>query len=166
MAMILMQTFLPSPDFELSALILDNKRLGKQRVEAKTILSVIAKLETQSKNNNERIGWAHHPSVIMWRRFPDALKLYYNIIVQEWIKRGFRNSMPFFSLPEKTKIHLPDWLGFEQFHASHRANLLRKDEGYYSQFHWKEAPSDEYVWCDSDDKWFRLKKGTTTRKYF
>ncbi|MFN7881952.1 MAG: pyrimidine dimer DNA glycosylase/endonuclease V, partial [bacterium] len=33
-----MQTFLPSPSFAESARILDNKRLGKQRVECKQIL--------------------------------------------------------------------------------------------------------------------------------
>jgi hypothetical protein len=36
-----MQTFLPYPDFQTSAKILDNKRLGKQRVEAKQILEIL-----------------------------------------------------------------------------------------------------------------------------
>jgi len=161
-----MQTFLPFPDFELSARILDNKRLGKQRVEAKTLLSVIDKVTSQSQNSTERIGWAHHPAVILWTPFPDALKLYYNTIVQEWIRRGFRNSMTLFSLPAKNAIQLPDWLGFDAFHASHRANLLRKDLRFYSQFHWEETPSDVYVWRDVEKKWFRLKKGTTNREYF
>jgi hypothetical protein len=35
-----MQTFLPNPNFTLSARILDNKRLGKQRVEAKQIMEI------------------------------------------------------------------------------------------------------------------------------
>ena len=36
-----MQTFLPYPDFERSAKVLDNKRLGKQRVEVLQILNVL-----------------------------------------------------------------------------------------------------------------------------
>ena len=36
-----MQVFLPYPDFKKSLESLDNKRLGKQRVEAKQILNVL-----------------------------------------------------------------------------------------------------------------------------
>jgi hypothetical protein len=36
-----MQTFLPYPDFRESLQVLDNKRLGKQRVEAYQIISAI-----------------------------------------------------------------------------------------------------------------------------
>ena len=36
-----MQTFLPYPDFVKSALVLDYRRLGKQRVEARQILDII-----------------------------------------------------------------------------------------------------------------------------
>jgi len=161
-----MQTFLPYPDFEQSAHVLDNKRLGKQRAEAKTLLSVISRLNDPTHDNKEKIGWAHHPCVILWRSFPDTLKLYYNFIVNEWIKRGFHNSMSLYPIPSKNDIQLPDWLGFEPYHASHRANLLRKDFPFYSQYGWQELPSDEYIWRDSDKKWFKLKKGTKDRHYF
>ena len=36
-----MQTFLPHKDFSISASMLDNKRLGKQRVEALQIYNVL-----------------------------------------------------------------------------------------------------------------------------
>ena len=36
-----MQTFLPHPEFDESAACLDYKRLGKQRLEAKTIIDIL-----------------------------------------------------------------------------------------------------------------------------
>ena len=36
-----MQTFLPYPDFQISASVLDYRRLGKQRVECKQLLTAL-----------------------------------------------------------------------------------------------------------------------------
>ena len=63
-------------------------------------------------------------------------------------------------------IDLPNWLGYEPFHSSHRANLLRKDREYYSQFKWKENSEDPYVWRDVEKKWYRQYVGTGERVYF
>lgn len=43
-------------------------------------------------------------------------------------------------------LDYPHWFGSEEFHASHRSNLLRKDPDHYSQFEWTEGPDIEYVW--------------------
>ena len=43
-----MQTFLPYKSFERSVQVLDNKRLGKQRVEAFQILNVLQNNPTKS----------------------------------------------------------------------------------------------------------------------
>jgi hypothetical protein len=43
-------------------------------------------------------------------------------------------------------VALPPWFGRDEFHAAHRANLLRKDPEYYGQFGWTESPDMEYVW--------------------
>jgi hypothetical protein len=40
----------------------------------------------------------------------------------------------------------PAWLGEEAFHASHRANLLRKAPEFYERWGWTEDPSLPYVW--------------------
>ena len=82
-----MQTFLPYPDFRLSARCLDNKRLGKQRVEAWQILRTLL---------GENEGWKNHPAVRMWYRKTTALKIYSDAIVREWINRGFKNNMKLF----------------------------------------------------------------------
>lgn len=130
-----MQTFLPYPSFEESARVLDNKRLGKQRVEAFTILRTLS---------GGISGWKNHPAVKMWKGFEDALEMYYSCMVERWIIRGFNNSMPF-PVPKKF-VSKPSWLGDERLHASHRSNLLRKDYKWYSQFGWGEKPNLKYWW--------------------
>jgi len=157
-----MQTFLPYPDFTKSFQILDWKRLGKQRVEALTIIKAI---EGHSRNDGKPYkGWQNHPCVNMWRNYVPALKLYHDLNILEWETRGYKNNMQLFNQDEN-RITFPHWLGFSQFHASHRANLLRKQYSHYSQFGWKEKPSDIYVWLDEKDRWYYLRSGTSERIY-
>jgi hypothetical protein len=117
------QTFLPYADFAQSAKCLDYRRLGKQRVEAMQILST---LTGQSK------GWRNHPAVKMWEGYEIALRLYHNIMIDEWVSRGYKNTMRHFRIIHSLCV-MPHWLGDERVHSSHRANLLRKDptSGYY-----------------------------------
>jgi hypothetical protein len=61
---------------------------------------------------------------------------------------------------------LPHWLGMEEFHSSHRANLLRKDSEYYSKHGWIEDPNDPYVWMDSNGEWYKQTVGSKERVYF
>lgn len=145
-----MQTFLPYQDFKKSAQCLDYKRLGKQRVEAWQIFNTIEKknqgIDTiiTSTGKIRKLGWTNHPAVLMWEGYEFALQEYYNTIVKTWVGRGFNNNMKLFDLP---KIYdYPKWLGNEEFHASHRSNLLRKDREFYSQYKWKETDNLEYVW--------------------
>jgi hypothetical protein len=130
-----MQTFLPYPEFDKSASVLDRKRLGKQRVEAYQIIRSIT-----SGN-----GWSHHPIVKMWTGFENALKLYSNAMITEWVRRGYRNNMEIYNLTG-CKITYPWWLGNDEFHASHRAALLAKNYEYYSKYGWVEEPKLRYVW--------------------
>ena len=91
----MVNTFLPFPDFKLSARVLDYRRLGKQRVEAMILVDVITK-------GKEAKGWKNHPAVEMWKDNIDALKLYHNVIINEWIARGYNNNM---KLYEILRIH-------------------------------------------------------------
>lgn len=130
-----MQTFLPYESFEKSAECLDYKRLGKQRVEAFQILNALAGLYK---------GWVNHPATKMWRGYENALCLYHNVMIDEWVKRGYKNSMQ--HKPVSPGVEMPWWLGDESIHSSHRSRLLTKDLEYYSQFEWKELPGQPYVW--------------------
>lgn len=91
-------------------------------------------------------GWANHSAVRMWRGYEDALSVYYNTILGEWIDRGYRNSMPFLAVGRLFEFQMPFWFGDEAFHASHRSNLLRKDPKFYGQYKWKEPNDLPYVW--------------------
>jgi hypothetical protein len=83
----------------------------------------------------------------MWRGYEDALRLYHDVMIAEWINRGYNNTMPFlYDYENPTTGILPPWVGDEAIHASHRSNLLRKEPEYYLQFGWTEGPELEYVW--------------------
>jgi hypothetical protein len=129
-----MQTFLPYPDFKKSLRSLDYRRLGKQRVEACQIIRAI-------KYGG---GWRNHPAVKMWHGHINALKLYHNLCIDEWISRGYKNRMP--KMKISGRVSYPSWLGKNNFHAAHRSNLLRKDQAYYNQFGWTEPPDLPYLW--------------------
>lgn len=138
-----MQTFLPYPDFVDSAKVLDVRRLGKQRVEASQIIDIL--LGRPAKNNRPRRGWLNHPAVKMWRGFENSLKLYHNVVISEWIIRGYRNNMPFENI--EGPIVDPFWLGDVVFHRAHRSQLLFKNNAHYSQFNWIEKPGQfAYYW--------------------
>ncbi|WP_234470062.1 MSMEG_6728 family protein, partial [Streptomyces sp. MBT70] len=70
-----MQTFLPDSDFRRSALLLDRRRLGKQRVEA---LQVLRGLTVPG------YGWRRHPAVRMWSGYEEALVRYGLEICRVW----------------------------------------------------------------------------------
>ena len=156
-----MQTFLPYPDFKESFRALDNKRLGKQRVEAYQIINAI--LGRPRKDGRPYKGWLNHPCSVMWREHVPALQLYYNECLEVWMERGFKNTM----LKEEYvgDIVLPDWIGFEMFHSSHRANLLRKEPEYYSRHNWSENPNDPYLWLDENKSWYQQIVGSKERIY-
>jgi hypothetical protein len=135
------QTFLPYPDFLASARVLDNRRLGKQRVETLQILNALT---------NSSYGWQNHPAVKMWRGHTAHLVLYGLAICAEWKRRGFNDTcaekIAAFMPSDCENAQPPRWLGNADFHASHRSNLLRKEPAHYSQWHWIDGPDLPYVW--------------------
>jgi len=132
-----MQTFMPYPNIKNSLKSLDSRRLGKQRVEAFQILNILL-------NRTKTKGWRNHPAVKMWKGYENALKLYFNKALKLWIAKGYKNTMKQEII--EGKIVLPKWFGKEEFHASHRSNLLRKDEEFYSKFGWNEKNNLAYCW--------------------
>lgn len=132
-----MNVFLPYPNIPKSVMCLDNKRLGKQRVEA---LCLIKCLRGETK------GWRNHPAAKMFEHNIDFLTSYMNCCIFEWVIRGFKNTMKTHSYFYNRDIFFPPWLGNEEFHASHRSNLLRKDPIWYGKFGWTEPNNLKYVW--------------------
>jgi hypothetical protein len=144
-----MQTFLPYKDFESSARVLDDKRLGKQRVETMQIMHALVKL--QVKTDTAVVPWGNHPVTKMWRGHENMLMEYQDAICDEWDRRGFNDTcraktLNMFRLFPSSiaTAEPPYWLGLKLLHSTHRANLLRKDPEWYGQWGWKEEPQEGY----------------------
>ena len=137
-----MQTFLPYKDFYESGKVLDNKRLGKQRVE---VLQMLNKIKGVTKGR----GWTNHPCTRMWEKNPNALVEYGVQICTAWKERGYRDTCL-----DKIKFHydknltneMPFWLGNEDIHISHKSKLIQKYKDFYRPL-WPGTPDNlEYVW--------------------
>ncbi|MFF4244619.1 MSMEG_6728 family protein [Streptomyces sp. NPDC001822] len=152
-----MQTFLPFPDFTASAVALDPKRLGKQRVEAMQVLRGLTV---------PGYGWRRHPAVRMWAGHEEALVRYGLDICEVWTQDGHADTCAVTLLHDFTAWKpgatvrpqatlgadgdLPDWLGRLDFHRSHQSALLRKDPAYYRR-RFPDVEDDlPYVWPKSD----------------
>lgn len=146
-----MNTFLPYSDFKRSALCLDRQRLGKQRLETQWLIKSIEQEIPLSRT---------HPLILMWKDWLDALVSYGCIMCDEWASRGYNDNIGYeialhskleykqlIDINELKKLNLiPDWLGNQELHASHRSNLLRKDPVWYSHFKWTEPNNLPYYW--------------------
>ena len=144
----LMQTFMPYPNFEESAKVLDRQRLGRQRVEVLQILNSLC---------GSSYGWRNHPAVKMWRGHEAYLIAYGCAICLEWISRGFKDTtlekiVAFATRYNPHNTTEPDWLGNPEFHSSHRSALLYKNPQWYGRFGWTEKPKIEYIWPAQGEK--------------
>jgi hypothetical protein len=147
-----MQTFLPYADFERSARSLDLKRLGKQRVECIQVLRGLTRSD---------YGWRHHPAVLMWKGYEEALGRYAFTMCEVWTERGFADTCAATIGADlrEAGVHcvrtqaaledagaLPPWLGDPAFHRSHQSSLVRKDPEHYRPL-FPDVPDDlEYLW--------------------
>ena len=145
---IFMQTFLPFECFEESAKSLDRMRLGKQRVECKQILTALKTGPyTMGEDYLKKTPWYNHPASRMWRGREQALIRYSIVVCKEWIGRGYNDSLlPHFESLLKSEVSYPKWLGVEEFHRSHRSNLLRKDPEHYKMQGFDEPDDLPYIW--------------------
>jgi hypothetical protein len=139
-----MQTFLPYSDFRESARVLDQKRLGKQRVETLQIMQALV----------EGRGYVNHPAVHMWAGYERALLHYQEVFFFEWAaRRGYRDTCLeqtehlYISLNRRRdRLVAPPWLGNDRFHLGHQSNLVRKKPEHYGPL-FPGVPDDiEYWW--------------------
>lgn len=152
-----MQTFLPYPDFLASARTLDQKRLGKQRVETIQVLRGLTRPD---------YGWRNHPAVKMWAGYEEALTRYGLDMCAVWCEPGRADTCAATMATDLASAcgvtlirtqaelaeagELPPWLGREDLHLSHRSSLLRKDPAHYGPRFGDVPPDLEYVWPASD----------------
>ena len=134
-----MQIFLPYPDIEQSARVLDTHRLMIQRVESLQILNTL-----QGKSS----GWANHPATKMVKPYQAWLCLYSIKICQEARRRGYvDNLLPHFEKELLTYPYIiqPHWLG-SYLHTTHKSNLIRKKADYYAPLFPNTPPNLPYFW--------------------
>jgi len=154
-----MQTFLPYSDYFKSMECLDYSRLGNQVWREGIILI--------------RGGWENHPASKMWKGYEYHLGLYLlsGLKILRIRNKKEYNNVEFNIRNEMLRFEntgAPKWLGNENFHASHRSNLLRKANEaleksmnastnkmmlkymyiykWYQQFNWLESPDLPYFW--------------------
>ena len=151
-----MQTFLPYPDYAASARTLDDRRLGKQRVETLQVMGVLAEAfwDNAAARVIDRVpkGWRTHPVVLMWRGHEGSLLEYQRATCTVWTERGFNDTCYAktaalvshrFGAPPGTP---PPWLGHAALHRSHQSNLIRKDPEWYGPQFPDVPPDLDYVW--------------------
>jgi Pyrimidine dimer DNA glycosylase len=146
------QTFLPYPNLNRSASVLDRQRLGKQRVENLQILKALL---------DPTYGWQNHPVVKMWRGYEHALVAYQQAVCREWTNRGYKDTClekSYALLGDNRRevvtavagATFPSWFGNHKIHLSHRSNLLRKFPEHYASLFEPELSDDlPYVWPES-----------------
>jgi hypothetical protein len=143
------QTFLPYPDFARTAEVLDDRRLGKQRVEVLQILNAMHRTSG---------GWINHPATRMWRGFEPALVAYGLAIIEVWTAKGRADTVREQILPhlhgepDRTQGELaalgmlPPWLGREDVHRAYRSALVRKMPEHYRPVFGDIDDDLPYVW--------------------
>lgn len=153
-----MMTFILLRDFVASMALLNQEHLGKQRLEAATIIDMITHLQQGDYSKVKHNKYYNHVTVNMWYLYLDALKYYYNCCLSEWVARGYKNDMPFYDLSE-TDVLLPWWLDWPPVIESHRAMVVRKDPTHYgSRVEVNPRYADYgYIWpCPSANLGYQL----------
>jgi predicted DNA-binding transcriptional regulator AlpA len=148
----MMQTFMIYELFSMTAACLDDKRLGKQRVEAFQIVKALR------GDYNDTGAWVNHPATKMWEGYISELCRYGVVICAEWRMRGFDDSLEWqfkelcqqYSRNDNTK---PWWVNDELLHMTHRSNLMRKQPEFYDFGLPNNIP---YIWPLSDEHAYRL----------
>jgi hypothetical protein len=131
-----MQTFLPFRSFTRCASVIDDRRCGKQRVEAWQIYQTLM---------GRSEAWKNHPIVKMWAGYEKALAVYYNTFLEEWACRGFQN-IKLKPIRIRGEVEMPPWIGSRKFHDSHRSNLVRKLPKHYRRYFPRISDSLPYFW--------------------
>jgi chromosome condensin MukBEF complex kleisin-like MukF subunit len=128
---------------------LDYKRLGKQRVECLQIIKIL-------ENQQSTAGWQNHPAIKMWVGYTNSLKYYTNCCIDEWINKGYKNTMVKYDVDHQNED--PWWIGDKNFHRAMRARLIEKNKEFYLP----KFPNDEgfnngkYFWPINETKTFRI----------
>lgn len=146
-----MQVFLPEKSFVDSAQALDYRRLVKQLLEGRQIMTVLAGEQTSR-------GWVNHPAVKMFKGYERALYAYLFAIKDEMHARGYKWEKNW-DVIQDTYIRnfisqdtfLPPWMEDEELFnkviITHRGRLWEKDPIHYEEYQPEGQYFMDYVCC-------------------
>lgn len=145
-----MQTFLPEKSYDRCAEVLDDKRLVKQLLECRQIMTALA---------GESRGWVNHPATKMWRGYEYELLKYAESIKNELMARNFKWENNWRQIQDTFRrkfngigAYKPYWQTNTDYHKkimrTHRANLFLKNSEHYPEYsHYAEEYRKD-VCCD------------------
>lgn len=146
-----MQVFLPEHLYKDCAAVLDQKRLVKQLLEGRQILSALA---------GETKGWVNHPATRMFYGYESSLYIYLYAIKNEMANRGYKwennwdiinetYKKNFIDCPNETPNYLkaghPENV---RLTVTHRGRLYEKAPELYPQYEHEASIYRQYVCCD------------------
>jgi len=145
-----MQVFLPEPDFDNSARQLDTKRLVKQLLEGRQIMTILVG-ESKSK------AWRNHPAVRMFDNHSITLYHYLAAIRKEMERREYKwekNWDEIQRMADKkvwSDTSAPSWMlnndTFYRVLTTHRGRLYEKAPELYPQYRSEYEIYQDYVCC-------------------
>ncbi len=145
-----MQVFLPERSFWDSAAALDQKRLVKQLLEGRQIMTILV-------GENKSNAWTNHPAVRMFRGHHAALYVYLAAIRYEMHLRGYSWQKNWAEIERIMKSNmqpysLPKWMHNEytvnSVVTTHRGRLYEKAPELYPQYRLEYEVYKDYVCCD------------------
>lgn len=144
-----MQVFLPERSFWDSAANLDQKRLVKQLLEGRQIMTILV-------GENKSNAWTNHPAVRMFKGHHAALYSYLFAIRTEMENRGYRWENNWAEIDrmmnDNYQIYsLPKWMHDEytvnSVVTTHRGRLYEKAPELYPQYKLEYEVYKDYVCC-------------------
>jgi len=145
-----MQVFLPEKDFYAAAAVLDQKRLVKQLLEGRQIMTILV-------GENKTKAWTNHPAVRMFKGHHSALYSYLSSVRDEMEVRGYKWEKNWAEISRMMSSNpqsfsLPRWMQDEytlnSVITTHRGRLYEKAPDLYPQYEPEFNVYRQYVCCE------------------
>jgi hypothetical protein len=140
-----MQTFITNSTKTFGVEDLDSKRLNKQLLECRQILTILAE---KHYDPDTKIAWRNHPAVKMWAGSEGFLLMYILAVRDELAARGVKYEKNMFAIMDVADNRIPElindtvdppawWtdpIAQDRVITTHRASLYKKDPVAYAQY--------------------------------
>lgn len=137
--LLLMIVYLPKPSILESIRSTPVETLKECEYNARRILAIIQAKRIHLRGG--RVANSHHPSVLMWEKYPSALEHYHQLACIELLTLGEDYPMPELG-SLYTSISKPYWLGYPLLHESHSTfnydAVIWPSTHHHSIMHWKK----------------------------